>query len=231
LTTANNLALSLLGEGKYAEAERINLEVLGARRRVLGDEHPSTLVTAGNFASSLSDQGRYVEAERIERQVLDVRRRVLGDEHPDTLTTAGNLASSLLGQGKYVAAEEILQLTLAARRRVLGTTHPDTLDTEQCLTSLRSKRPAKQPTKGGRQVVARSKEGVATVPLSPTAMAAALAAAATAEAELLAMLARELEEGAAGSGVASSESSNLKRTATRTWKGPATRKDNKAKRV
>ena len=36
LRSANNLATSLSGQGKHAEAERIEREVLGARRRVLG---------------------------------------------------------------------------------------------------------------------------------------------------------------------------------------------------
>jgi hypothetical protein len=90
LTSANNLALSLSRQGKHAEAERIQREVLGAsvQRRVLGEEHPETLTSAVNLASSLSGQGKHAEAERIKREVLGVERRVLGDEHPSTLTTA-----------------------------------------------------------------------------------------------------------------------------------------------
>ena len=42
----NNLASSLHGQGKRAEAEAMFREVLDVRRRVLGPEHPHTL--AGN---------------------------------------------------------------------------------------------------------------------------------------------------------------------------------------
>ena len=75
-------------------------EVLAVRKRVLGDEHPDTLMTAGNLALSLSGQGQYDEAVAMEREVLAVKQRVLGADHPSTLTTAGDLASSFSRQGK-----------------------------------------------------------------------------------------------------------------------------------
>ena len=122
-----NLADCRRSNGKYAEAERIERQVLGVLRRVLGEEHPDTLTTAANLATSLCKQGQYAEAERIEREVLGVRRRVLGEEHPDTLTTAANLARTLCKQGQYAEAERIEREVLGVRRRVLGEEHPDTL--------------------------------------------------------------------------------------------------------
>ena len=80
---------------------RRTTEVLGARRRVLGEEHPLTLMSAGILAGSLRDLGKHAEAERINREVLDVSRRVLGEEHPDALTSANNLAMSLAYQRKH----------------------------------------------------------------------------------------------------------------------------------
>jgi hypothetical protein len=84
LAAAANLADSdaRKGQGQYAEAERIEQEVLGARRRLLGDEHPHTLRSAAKLALSLLFQGKHEQAERIEREVLGARRRLLGDEHP-----------------------------------------------------------------------------------------------------------------------------------------------------
>jgi hypothetical protein len=61
----SNLAASLSHQGKHAEAERIEREVLGARRRVLGEEHPSTLMSANNLAMSLADQRKDAEAEEM----------------------------------------------------------------------------------------------------------------------------------------------------------------------
>ena len=116
-----------LAQGKYADAERIEREVLGALRRVQGEEHPDTLSSAHNLASMLSQQGKHADAERIHREVLDVTRRVVGEEHPATLSSANNLAVSLSQQGKYADAERIGREVLGVRRQVLGEEHPDTL--------------------------------------------------------------------------------------------------------
>jgi hypothetical protein len=47
LSTAGNLAASLSGQGKYDEAEKMEREVLGVRKRVLEADHFDTLSTAG----------------------------------------------------------------------------------------------------------------------------------------------------------------------------------------
>ena len=146
LTSANNLAMSLSNQGKYADAETIQREVLGVTKRVLGAEHPDTLTYANNLALSLLDQGKYADAETIQREVLGVRKRVLGAEHPDTLTVANNLAMSLSDQGKHAEAEAMVQATLALCQRVLGPAHYDTLHIARGLENLRAHIRAKPPT-------------------------------------------------------------------------------------
>jgi hypothetical protein len=135
LAAAGNLATARVGDGQYAEAERIEREVHSIKRRLLGEEHPETLRSANNLAMSLSGQGKHAEAERIQREVLGAERRVLGEEHPKTLTSAGNLAMSLANQGKHVAAERIERDVLGVQRRVLGEEHPSTLNTANNLAS------------------------------------------------------------------------------------------------
>ena len=63
LAGANILALSLSEQGKCAEAEQMQREVLEAQKRVLGSEHSDTLIIAGNLAISLYEQDKYAEAE------------------------------------------------------------------------------------------------------------------------------------------------------------------------
>ena len=59
LCAASNLAECRVCDGQYADAERINREVLRGRRRVLGKEHPDTLTSASNLAvASAGDEGR-----------------------------------------------------------------------------------------------------------------------------------------------------------------------------
>ncbi len=69
---------------------RRQVPVLGVQRRVLGEDHPSTLTSAGNLATSLSRQGKRAQAELIEREILCARRRVPGEEHPNTLASAAH---------------------------------------------------------------------------------------------------------------------------------------------
>jgi len=45
----SNLARSLSGQGKHAEAEEMLHEVLAVRKRVLGAEHPDTLAAASDM--------------------------------------------------------------------------------------------------------------------------------------------------------------------------------------
>ncbi len=153
LRSANNLAMCLEHQGKYAEAERIQREVLGALKRVLGAlklvlgaEHPDTLRSASDLAMSLLNRGKYAEAERIQREVHGVEKRVLGAEHPDTLRSANNLAGSLLNQGKYAEAEQMLHDALVSLQRILGPAHPDTLGTARSLEHVRACIRATPPT-------------------------------------------------------------------------------------
>ncbi len=69
LTSLNNLAGALEGQGKAAEAEALHRQALAAKRRVLGDEHPNTLVSINRLGAVLLQQGKAIEAEPLLRQV------------------------------------------------------------------------------------------------------------------------------------------------------------------
>ena len=76
LTTEANLAPSLKLRGKNAEAERIEHEVHGVERRVLGEE-PSTLTTANNLAAP---GGTRVFMQRLAEQNRKLARVLWFDE-------------------------------------------------------------------------------------------------------------------------------------------------------
>ena len=44
----------------------MDVQVMETRKRVLGNEYPSTLTSMNNLASTYSNQGRWAEAEQIE---------------------------------------------------------------------------------------------------------------------------------------------------------------------
>ena len=63
----------------------MGMQVLDARNRILGLEHPSTIRAMGNLAVTYKHLGKYTRAEKLEMQVLDARNKILGMEHPDTI--------------------------------------------------------------------------------------------------------------------------------------------------
>ncbi|WP_290649023.1 tetratricopeptide repeat protein [Aquisalimonas sp.] len=112
--------------GSYRDAERFYRQQSEGYTRLLGEEHPDTLISMGNLAGTLRDQGDLAGARALQEQVLDAYRRVLGEEHPDTLSLMGNLAQTLQDLGDLADARALHEQVLAARRRVLGEEHPDT---------------------------------------------------------------------------------------------------------
>ncbi|CAN9082589.1 unnamed protein product [Alternaria alternata] len=127
LELASKCAIALCSDGRYEEAEELEVQVLQTRKRVLSDEHPHTLTSMNNLAATYRYQGRWQEAEELGVQVMKTRKRVLSDEHPHTLTSMANLASTYRNQGRWKEAEELELRVLETIKRVLSDEHPDTL--------------------------------------------------------------------------------------------------------
>jgi Tetratricopeptide repeat/NB-ARC domain len=122
-------------EGRWKEAEELQIQVMETRKRVQGHEHPSTLTSMNNLASTFQDQGRWKEAEELQIQVIETTKRVLGHEHPHTLSSMNNLSSAFQDQGRWEEAEELQIQVMETRKRVLGHEHPDTLSSMNNLAS------------------------------------------------------------------------------------------------
>jgi Tetratricopeptide repeat len=79
-----NLASTLRNQGKWEDAAKLEEEVMEARIRLLGKEHPDTLTVMANLALTLQDQGKWKDAAKLEEEVIEARIRLLGKEHPST---------------------------------------------------------------------------------------------------------------------------------------------------
>ncbi len=106
------------------EPQRLALE---QHRRLLGADHPSTLVSLYRLGDVQFLMGEYKEAEVNLHKATAGLRRVLGDDHPDTLRSIKATAYSLQFQRKHVMAEPLYREVYERRRRALGNDHPDTL--------------------------------------------------------------------------------------------------------
>jgi eukaryotic-like serine/threonine-protein kinase len=113
--------------GLYDAALPLQERALATRRRILGDEHPDTLLSIRNLSVLLQSQGKLSEAEPFCREALEKTRRVLGEDHPATLVSINNLGSQLQQQARLDEAEPLLRESLEKHRRVMGEHHPHTL--------------------------------------------------------------------------------------------------------
>lgn len=61
------------------------------RKRVLGEEHPSTLTSMNNLAFTLKGQDRNDEAISLMEKLLLVAKPVFGPKHPNILSSSRTL--------------------------------------------------------------------------------------------------------------------------------------------
>ncbi|KAE8326165.1 purine and uridine phosphorylase [Aspergillus sergii] len=157
-----NIGMCLHSDGRWKEAERLEVQVLELCKQVLGPEHSSTLTSMGNLASTykaqgqwkeaeeleiqvleLRKQGQWKEAEELEIQVLELRKQVLGPEHPDTLTSMGNVAYTWKSLGKIQDALALMENCVELHRNLLGPDHPDAISSSSTLRDWKRAVPAK----------------------------------------------------------------------------------------
>src|SRR6266699_2753243 len=65
-------------EGRWEEAEKLEVQVMETRKTKLGVDHPHTLVSTANLASTFLNQGRWKEAEKLFVQVIETSKTKLG---------------------------------------------------------------------------------------------------------------------------------------------------------
>ena len=80
------MASTYRNQGRWTEAEKLEVQVMETFKTVLGPEHPNTLTSMANLACTYGSQGRWTEAEKLDVQVMETSKTVLGPEHPDTLS-------------------------------------------------------------------------------------------------------------------------------------------------
>jgi tetratricopeptide (TPR) repeat protein len=116
--------MCLTSLGKVDEAETLLREGLATSKRVLGEEHTTTLDYLRDLAYVLVDRGNLDEAEALFRTVVQTRRRVFKDDHPFTLESINNLAGMLKRRGKLPEAIELYREVYQRTRQTLGPDHP-----------------------------------------------------------------------------------------------------------
>jgi tetratricopeptide (TPR) repeat protein len=122
--------------GRLDEAEPLFREAMESRRRMLGEEHPSTLISINNMGTLLYRQRKLSEAEPYFREAMRKSASLVGEDHPNTVASINNLGVLLSDMGESAEAELYLRDGLERRRRILGEEHPDTIESVGNLGAL-----------------------------------------------------------------------------------------------
>ncbi len=96
--------------------------MLETQCRVLGDEHPQTVMSLNNLALTVHSQGDLQGARVLAERAFALSRRRLGEEHPDTLVSAWNLYQTLVKLEDQAAARTLLATSALGRLPTLSDT-------------------------------------------------------------------------------------------------------------
>ena len=152
LSVQTNLASTYSALGRQENAVRMSQNVYSGRFKLLGEEHPQTLLAANNYADSLNCQLCFEEAKTLLRKTMPVARRVLGENDVLTLSIRANYARALYKAdgatlGDLREAVSTLEETERIARRVLGGSHPTTMAIEKAFRGSRAVLHARQTGK------------------------------------------------------------------------------------
>ena len=75
-------------QGRWKEAEGLDVQVVETRKKVLGEEHPDML---NSLAFTWKGDGQYVEALKLVKKFMPSRTRILGADHPYALSSFNTL--------------------------------------------------------------------------------------------------------------------------------------------
>ncbi|KAI5813323.1 hypothetical protein BZA77DRAFT_373883, partial [Pyronema omphalodes] len=92
LTAIGQLASTYRHSQRFTEAEELQVKVLEARRRVLGEEHPHNFTTMHNLATIYYCQGRFLVAEELMGMKSESKKLILGEDNPNTQLSSRWLA-------------------------------------------------------------------------------------------------------------------------------------------
>jgi len=67
-----NLASVNRNQGRWKDAEELEVQVMETRVKLLGQDHPDTLSSMSSLASTLFHQDQWVEAEKLLLRVVEM---------------------------------------------------------------------------------------------------------------------------------------------------------------
>jgi tetratricopeptide (TPR) repeat protein/tRNA A-37 threonylcarbamoyl transferase component Bud32 len=120
----NNLALLYATIDRHEMARDYYDRAIVLRRRVLGEDHPTTSFSLTNLASLLVQTGQAEEAMPAFREALAIRRNAFGPEHPAVASVLYQMGWANANLERFDQARDYYEQALAIRQGVMGDNHP-----------------------------------------------------------------------------------------------------------
>lgn len=127
------LGFMLFVLGRFAEAARLNAELLADHQRATSDDTEELLAAIGAVAADRRVAGDFKSALEIDEDLYQRHVRALGMEDPATLNAAHNLAVSVRLNGDLARARQIDEENWQRRVRLFGEYHTVTLESTRNL--------------------------------------------------------------------------------------------------
>jgi serine/threonine protein kinase/tetratricopeptide (TPR) repeat protein len=121
----NTIGMTLLGLGRYDDAETNLRKSLEIRRAVLPAGRVEISIGLNNLAMVLYAQNKLTKAEPLYREALEIMRAAFPAGHPKIAAALNNLAALLQAEKRFAEAEPLFREALAIRRAALPGGHRD----------------------------------------------------------------------------------------------------------
>jgi tetratricopeptide (TPR) repeat protein len=111
--------------GDFARCREAHTEILAARERVLGVNHPVVGLSLQALAVCLNKSARSAEALTLAERAVTILTATRGTAHPDTLAAKSDLGGVYSHLGDHARSLAVNEEILAVREKALGKDHPD----------------------------------------------------------------------------------------------------------
>lgn len=127
LASMSLLALTYHAQGRWKEAEELEVQVIEKSKTVFGMAHPETYRNMLNLAATYYQQERWAEAEELYMQLMKASSSVSGEKHPFSLHNMIGAVVVYHAHGRWGEAEALAERARDIGLKELGEEHPDTL--------------------------------------------------------------------------------------------------------
>lgn len=138
-----HLASTLSHEGRYEEGEVAQLQVLEARKEILGRKDRSTVASMGDLVITWYKQGRFQEAETLNREVVELSKESFGPHHPFSSFMMHELAKTWHELGRFDEAVALMSEVVDLNINALGKEDADTIKSIDLLACCEEERRGK----------------------------------------------------------------------------------------